>query len=61
MEKSGIKYINDAIVIVDPTDNESQFPGWTMEDASAWFASKPALTSSKNNLWEVILFYLQSF
>jgi D-alanyl-D-alanine carboxypeptidase/D-alanyl-D-alanine-endopeptidase (penicillin-binding protein 4) len=51
LERRGITKIDSAIVVYYPADEESLYPGWTMEDLVAWYAPHPSLSIFADNLW----------
>lgn len=53
LKENGIRKVNKAIVIEDPSDNETFHPGWTMDDFSGYYASTPSFYSARSNLWQV--------
>lgn len=53
LKENGISKVNKAIVIEDPTDNETFHPGWTMDDFSGYYASTPSFYSARSNLWQI--------
>lgn len=53
LKENGISKVNKAIVIEDPSDNETFHPGWTMDDFSGYYASTPSFYSARSNLWQI--------